>query len=625
MTESRKKLSDVFSGFRAEWLGSELFELFTEPSYFPQLTTSHPCVLVGGRGTGKTTTLRGLSYQGQSALRPDAFGPEGSSAPCVGMYYRVNTNRVRAFGGQELDEETWLRLFAHYINMAFSGLVLRFLQWHGARFPDTQQLQGPELVQFRAALHLGLGDMSNVAETVRELELSRVRFEAMINNVADTTIPPLSLQGAPIDALLDAVKQLPQFSHTSFFFLLDEYENFDPSQQRVVNTLIKHCGELYSFKVGVREFGITRRSTLNEHEQLLHPADYRLINITDELGDRFVKFASNVCSRRISAAFKTPSVDLDVLFPEVRPEEEARLLGVSSVIDPWIRELKSSKAVTAEALRWLDSAEPLESYTLFLRSKAERVTPADKLNQTLGNLVKWRQQYGNFKYAYLFAIRKGKRGIRKHYCGWRVYCQLAASNIRFLLELVDQAFALHAEAVSDLCPVPAAAQTRAAQVTGQKNLRELEGLSLEGAKLTRLLLGLGRIFQVMAEDPLGHTPEVNQFHLSADVLDDGRRKVVSELIKDGVMHLALIGYPASKLQELTDIRQFDYTIHSIFSPFFGFGHRRKRRIKLTDDDFACLIDTPNEAIAKILRDQRRSVDDDLPEQLKLFSEFYATQ
>jgi len=191
------------------------------------------------------------------------------------------------------------------------------------------------------------------------------------------------------------------------------------------------------------------------------------------------------------------------------------------------------------------------------------------------------------------------------------------------LELVDQAFVLHSNSVSELSPVPPATQTEAAQITGQKNLRELEGLSLQGAKLTRLLLGIGRIFQVMAENPIGHTPEVNQFHLSADVVDDHQRKRVAELIRDGIMHLALVGYPASKLQEFTDIRQFDYTIHPIFAPFFGFGHRRKRKIKLTDEEFAKLIDTPQEAISKVLQNQRRIVDDELPEQLKLFKEFYA--
>ena len=621
--DSRRQFAEVFSGFRAEWLGSEVFDLFTEPSYFPQLTTSHPCILVGGRGTGKTTALRCLSYQGQAALDGRETRSETASWPFVGMYHRINTNRVRAFSGPELDEGVWLKLFAHYINIAFSELVLQFLVWHSARHPEAEQLHSDRLGQFAAALHLP--GTSTIADTARELELSRVRFEAMINNVADSAVPPLSLQGAPIDILLGAVKQLPQFDRTSFFFLLDEYENFDSSQQRVVNTLIKHCGDLYSFKVSVREFGFTQRSTLNEHEQLVHPADYRLIDITSELRDRFPRFAAEVCGRRITAAFDTPGSDIGILFPELPAEEEARVLGVSPIVEPWINDLKQSNTLTTGARRWLDSADPLESYTLFLRSRAERMTPEEKLTRALGDPRKWREQYGNYKYAYLFTIRKGKRGIRKHYCGWAAYCQLAASNIRFLLELVDQAFALHADSSSELSAVPPEIQTKAAQLTGQKNLRELEGLSLQGARLTRFLLGLGRVFQVMSENPVGHTPEVNQFHLSAEISDSARRQTVSELLKEGIMHLALIGYPASKLQELTDVRQLDYTIHPIFAPFFGFSHRRKRKIKLTDEEFARLVDSPREAISDILRGQRRIVDDDLPEQLKLFTEFYATQ
>ena len=60
----RTALAELFSGYRAEWLADSVFSLFREPTYFPQLVTPHPCFLVGGRGTGKTTALRCLSYEG---------------------------------------------------------------------------------------------------------------------------------------------------------------------------------------------------------------------------------------------------------------------------------------------------------------------------------------------------------------------------------------------------------------------------------------------------------------------------------------------------------------------------------------------------------------------------------
>ncbi len=51
-----------------EWLQEKVFDLFTETRYFPELILSNHVSWVGGRGTGKNTALRGLSYVGQSAI-----------------------------------------------------------------------------------------------------------------------------------------------------------------------------------------------------------------------------------------------------------------------------------------------------------------------------------------------------------------------------------------------------------------------------------------------------------------------------------------------------------------------------------------------------------------------------
>ena len=618
--EVKKSLADMFSGYRAEWMGAEVFRLFTQPSYFPQLTTAHPCFLVGGRGTGKTTTLRCLSYEGQAALRKNTgVAGEPIDLPFVGLYYRVNTNRVRAFGGPELEERRWMSVFAHYINLEFSELVLRFLEWHARGHPAVERISSDRLSRFSESLNFDeVGDPSRILERV---ERSRIRFEATINNVAEATFPALSLQGAPIDQLLMEVKKLPHFRQTSFFFLLDEYENLDASQKRVINTLIKHCGEFYSFKVGVREFGDTPRATLSENEQLRHPADFKRIDIRVELQERFPDFAASVCSQRVMSVFQSDR-DIRFFLPDISPEAEAGLLGVSELIAPLIEGLKGQESTTREERNWLNQADALEVYTLALRAEVERITPAEKMRHALADLKKWKNQYENYKYAYLFTIKKRKSGIRKHYAGWSVYCQLASNNIRFLLELVDRAFSIHIETASEpYSRIPHHVQTEAAQKTGQKNLTELEGLSLSGAKLTRFLLSLGRVLEVMAEDPIGHTPEVNQFHLSNDISDEAHREYAVSLLREGITHLALLHYRGSKLQDPTDIRQFDYTIHPIFAPVFAFSHRRKRKMMLSDGEFKDLVDRPTEAISKLLRKQRRQPQDELPGQIRLFSEF----
>ena len=626
----RKRMSELFSGYRAEWLAERIFDLFTEPAYFPQLITAHPCFLEGGRGTGKTTALRSLSYRGQLALRSNASQGE-LNLSYFGMYYRVNTNRVRAFSGDELPERQWVRLFAHYLNLELTELVIEFLIWHSDVHPSAARLESENLQM--AATSLGIGEIGTIDEFAREIRRSKSLFEYKVNNLADNIeLPKLSMQGAPVDLLLKGIKEIPYFGDKSFFFLIDEYENLNDAQQRVVNTLIKHCGDLYSFKVGVRELGFRERSTLNDSEKLTHPADYRLINITDELsaGNRFSKFASDVCTRRLHEVMgANASVpDIVTMLPGLSVEDEADALGIMNVVADIIKKVHDTEVCDSTCRNWLSSVHPLEVFALSCRAKVEDLTICQKISDVVTNDSSWKTHYDNYKYAYLFAVRRGKRGIRKYFGGWRVYCSISGSNIRYLLELVDQALSQHIDCGADPSePISAKIQTEVAQITGRRHLRELEGLSLGGAMLTRLLLGLGRVFQVMAEDPFGHTPEVNQFHLATSKSEVQDKDRVRELLDDGIMHLALRRHPGSKLQQASDIRGFDYTIHPIFSAFFGFSHRRKRKIELSNRQILGLLDHPGETISEILLSQNRPdsvvAEVDLPEQLDLFREYYA--
>ena len=622
----RRRLADLFSGYRAEWLNERVFELFSEPSYFPQLTTSHPCFLEGGRGTGKTTVLRCLSYQGQAALH-GGTSSSGCPWPFVGLYYRINTNRVRAFAGPELESTTWVRMFAHYLNLEFSELIVGFLEWYGQQNPDEPTVEPKALRLVAAALRLD--PPANLESLGEALQFAKVSFEAAINNVADSErLPFLSVQGGPIDTLMREVKKLPQFAALPFFFLVDEYENLDEYQQRVTNTLIKHCGELYSFKVGVRELGFRERSTLNALERLVAPADYRLINISDELQERFTEFARDVCEQRLRQVLGEGATvpKLEALLPELSAEKEAEELGVRRAIKATERAVREDVDGSTGAEAWLGQAHPLEVFVLGCRAKAENVAVGEKLQQAMDEPGKWNEHYENFKHAYLFAIRKGKRGIRKYFSGWRVYCLLSGRNIRYLLELVDHALSKHMDGgQSPESAVDARIQTKVAQVIGQRNLQELEGVSLQGARLTKLLLGLGRVFQVMAEDPIGHTPEVTQFCLDADVGGGTRTEKLDGLITEGIMHLALLRYPGSKLQGATEVRQVDYAIHPIFAAFFGFSYRRKRKIELRGQDVLELAERTSSAVGAILARQNRVVDVALPEQMALFGEFYGAE
>ena len=622
--------SALFGSYKAEWLRERVFDLFAEPSYFPEFTAPSPSVLIGGRGTGKTTVLRCMSYEGRFALtkhNPKLI----NDWAYYGMYYRVNTNRVTAFDGPELTEDRWSRNFGHYMNLVLCHLAVGFLQWHQIHSPRGPAI--PTDVFQNVASALAIGEAATLPELEKNIGEAKRHFESYINNVAEAPAIPLSLQGAPIDEFFSHLHGIDQFKDKHFFFLIDEYENFADYQQRVANTLIKHSGELYSFKVGVRELGWRVRATLKENEQLISPSDYTRIDISEKLDQKaFESFALQVSNERIrgfSVDQPTPP-DVRQLLPGLSEDEEAQLLNRENgpLEDATTRLFE---IVPPDQQHLSNRLTAIQRYLMVLWSDSTE----ESLNEIWGSYVsnpkEWKNRFNNYGHAMLYSIRGRKRGIRKYYCGVRTFTQMAASNIRYFLELLDQSLDLHVKDNSTLDqPISPQTQTLAAQRVGQKNLAELEGLSIHGGTLTKLVLGLGRICQVMAANPMGHTPEVNQFYLSNKQRNSKNSEVatVDDILKAAVMHLALIRSPGNKLIDETDTREYDYMLHPIFSAFFIFSYRRKRKFSITLNQFLALISDHKKAIRKILSqhnlDSTKALAEaePLPDQLCLFGPYY---
>lgn len=616
-TTDSQALSNLFGLYKAEWLHNQLFELFTEPSYFAELANDNTCVLLGGRGTGKTTVLRGLSYEGQFALN-NSSTPPLASTPYIGLYYRVDTRRVTAFRGPEIDDDAWTKYFGHYINLVFSSLIVDFLLWYGRVSSTVMRLENDCLDRITASLNLST--CANIAELAKAIRQTKIQFEASINNISDTARPPLSLLGAPTEELIGAAATIPALRDKRFFFILDEYENFLTYQQRVVNTLVKHASS-FVFKIGVRELGWLERGTLNPNERLAHPGDYARIDLREQLsGDLFRQFASKVCNDRIAKIRSTHSAVTECIedaLPGLSEEEEALRLGVgednrdaiASICDPVTRTF-------AEGLT------PARLYFVRYWGSAGNGSLEDLLQDWMHNASRWETRFGNYLHAALFAIRRGKRGIRKYYAGWDVFTSIADGNIRYLLELVHQSFQLQSLAGNEVSvPVDPEVQTRAAQDVARKNLDDLEGLSVEGARLTRLLLGLGRFFNVLAATPEGHTPELNQFQL-ADGDDDPELPRACQLLDLAVMHQALVRFRGTKPADNTDTRDYDYMIHPIFAAFFVISYRRKRKTVIGARELLRLTESPKEGIGELLEEQNRVGNFDLPDQMNLFGGYY---
>lgn len=613
MSTPSRDLPELFGLYRAEWLNDALYRLFTRPSYFPELETGRPCVLEGGRGTGKTTVLQCLSYEGRFAL--DGEDPSATDHwPYIGFYYKADTNSVRAFQGEELTPRQWQKLFAHYLNLLLCGRVAEFLAWFDDLRPRETVLGPQECAGIAASL------FCDPAVSPRELHASiKVgirRFEAWVNNIDPNNLPSLSMQGVVLEELCKAVLRLPQFQGKLLFFIIDEFENLLDDQQVVVNSIMKHCGPGYTFKVGVRELGWRQRSTLNPSEQLQATSDYEFISIAQRLeGEQFEKFATDVC--RIRAEERFPAgLDVKAMLPGLSSEAEAKMLGV----DLKAREtLDAIEAANSDALELVDDASPFELALIGFWATHSGKSLLDVVRERKFDPEKWENRIHNYRVPLLFTLRGGRPGIRKYYAGWQTYTLLAGNNIRYLLQLVGEALRMQRQdgMPADGEPIPADIQTRAAVSVGARYVKDLEGLDVHGARLTRLVLSLGGLFEALAREPGGRRPETTRFNLP----DDQPLEEIGPLLEAAVMHLALVRRVSSQRTDL-DLKAYDYAVHPIFAAFFGFSHRDMRKIRLSPSQIRSLMDDPKRAIKQILGDVAGSEDAVQPDQLRLFEGFH---
>lgn len=615
-------LDELFGNYKAEWLHEEIFNFFATPSYLNTLNDRRPCVLIGGRGTGKTTVLRGLSYLGQYALNGNSI-EEFDKVPYIGIYFRVNTNHVTVFSGKDVSEEMWIRIFSHYLNLIFTFEILYFLSWHRDLAKDDELLSSKACRLIATSLNLS-DEIEDFDKLKDEVEQALYSFQSHINNIADDKEKQWSMSGVPVRLVTEHALKLRQFTGKSFFLLIDEYENLLNYQQVVINSLLKHVPDSYTIKIGVRENGWKVKTTLNEEEVLNDPADYVLFNIVDDFtaienGSLFNNFAQEVCKLRLAKLYDggLPFETMEEALASISIEEEGLRWGVAD--HDYCKKVETFETKSGIEL----NIHPLYKFFLYYWAVNHNEGLDRIVNDFINNRSQWNNRYENYRYSLLFKIKRGRGSgeISKYYAGWSTFVKLANGNIRYLMELVYKSFYFYLLNEGDINkPIPLDIQTKAAKNVGRKNLKELDGFTKRGVELTKMVQSFGTIFGQLAKDGDHLAPEIVQFEIEGVISER-----TSSLLSLGVMYLALVKMPANKLSGKSDVKEYMYSLHPIYAPFFGYSFRKKRKMPITNEEFLMCIDNQTEGVSAILKrknitPEEKPID---PRQLDFFDLFDA--
>ncbi len=631
-------LSSFFSDYRAEWEHKQFSSLFVEPTYYAKLLKTRPSLLIGGRGTGKTTALKAIRFD---ALPERAEGAPG--ADCLGIYLRINKNRVSAFQGGELSQSEWAKAFAHYFNLLACNELCSLASWLIAK-KDVKQSLDLTLV----VTSLGLQESSAASiETLRHsLQESVARLELFVNNPRSVERPTLSVAEAPLKHFAAALTASGILGTSTIYCCLDEYENLTAEQQSIVNTYLKHSEPPLTYKIGLRRNGLKTRSTIDDNDLIATPDDYDEIDIGSE---SFDDFARNVVSLRLGRAREAGvkvSDDPEIFLPDLSFKEEAVKLGASKRAD----QVRDAVAKAPDLNEWTAARSDAELAFVRFWQAGHGGDLQELARDWKDNDSEWHTRLGNYGVASLFWLSKGRKGarIRKYYAGLKTFLSLASGNIRYFLELIDvsigvssnlstnQSLAVQAASGGAEITISPDAQTEAAKAVAKDRLAQIEALGRHGAELRRFALAIGKVFFEFARDP-AKGPETNCFVLSGE--PDSRERV-EQILSDGVANQVFEVTPATKLTSPSEMRAEEYRLHPIYCPFFEFSHRRKRRATFKAEALLQILSNPRKAIAAlsgkptskppvqtdVSKDDsdsdEESESEELPAQLAMFADFF---
>ena len=597
---------------RAEEMGNRLFDYFAMPtqSFYQRLLKEKAAVLVGGRGTGKTMLFKSMAfeYKVNSLSIEEVWNQENY----LGCYIRIDTNVVSSFRGRGIDQEIWGRLFAHYFNLRVTQQIARTLKL----INKSILLNDTSLNVFITRYFEMLGDeypnisLDCVESSIRHKLDELARY---INNPSKFECPVLTNNGDLIFGLCDVLKDEIKFQSKTWFLLLDEYENLDLNQQRIVNTLIKANQPPVIFKIAMKPGGWWTKQTLALTESLESIADFDLIDYQTDFSDEdYIQLVIEAFQKSLALNKISHKELLDVrnLLPELSAEEEAKRIEAKSKRSPGykdkIRKYIEQHCNEEEKCKKLESQlivneEPLRT-RLHLVLLDRGLLPEDIASERENNSAKYQELYRHNRIGTLFLFCSDYK-VKKKYAGFETFILLSSKIMRNFVNLFSRTWELSIEqgfSVEKPQPFDFDTQSKAAYDVSQGRVFEISSYASIGPILSSFANQLGRIFEKLNKDEKQSQPERNHFGISGEISEDAQK-----LLRGALRFSVLQEAPATKVRADVEVRGKDYLLNRIYCPYYNMSYRKMHKFELKGPEFEALIkgtdEEKQEVASKILK------------------------
>jgi hypothetical protein len=584
------------------WCNPFSYKLFSnlkeEDIFVGQLNT----IIVGGRSSGKTMLLRYASFNVQyqkavSEINNDEtiikyFIDKGG----IGIYKRIDGSALNDFNNKNIPEEKRNGLFTHYfeLNICYEYLEAISTLHKGNHIKidkrlisELSELLGNPSVQTIQAC------LTHLDKEIKKVDDYRSRLPFYENLELDTEkIFAATTLVYNVPEIIS--KYIKEFKKLNFVILIDEYENFASSQQRMINTLLKFTKPNIKFRISMRPEGFNTRHTVSDSDVIEEGREFKEINFDNAtLKDTdYDKFITDVCEKRLSnvKVFRDSNKTDIISFLGLRENLEEEALAVTkkhlgrhfqlkkynSISKAELNKLRYPGNPLLEMLNllWLTRGVSVKDISTAMHNYLSE--KSDSKTKTTALSKKYKMDYvDKYKLSLMFLLASIYRKTKMYY-SFRTFSFLSFGMVGHFLELCNEAFKYAAfedkQKLINEGMISKDAQNKAAYEVAFYHLKKTASTPDYGNEIYQFINNIGNIFQSFHLDSQIKYPETNQFSVDYLLVKDSKYK---EAFRHAIRWSAIRKKKSKQRPSASKNKADIYTINRIFAPVFGITYRTR--------------------------------------------------
>lgn len=580
-----------------------------------EFTSLMPNILFGGRGSGKTTVLKYLSFDLQERIykndqnKNTLEGFLNKDRIFLGVYYRLDAPIFSGFTGKGMEDEKWARVFTYFFELVLGQIYLHMIKklYQEKAFENT--ISEKDLCKkigmsvFGKSEH-NLDSLDKITSYLEQIQLKIEEWKediTFIKKILDVKQIPQNriIFGIP-KVCSDEIKEL---KNIHVFYLLDEYENLSENQQIIVNTMLKHRKDPVSFKLGSRYKGLRTRNTTTG-EFLKSGSDYRKIdfeNLGMDDSSTYGKLLEDIAYNRLKnhrILKGIPNLSIHkYLGKSISSVEEAlEVVRNAKTKDRHFKDVKTllGKSVTEgysyseciEKIRY--SKNPLiEKLNVLLLKRGIKISEVEKKYKKYIQNSKDEETYHNLynknRTALLFQLISDYPPKKKQYSGFQTYRKISSNIVRTFIELCYNAFNKTMFEDVDILihgkKIPEKIQTSAANMKSQEFFDEISDVPKIGPKLKKFTQSIGGILESLNKNERISEPEQTYFSTDFSKLSENTQKLLNTSVTWSIFQEEESMEPKNP----TWAHYQDYLLNHILAPKFSIAYSKRGRTTITPE------------------------------------------